>query len=72
MCVIAPPYLADTRPHADAADLLARFGVEARDAARARAAESRRLGNHIHFCRWREVERLIAALGEGSGGATLH
>jgi hypothetical protein len=69
---LAAPYLAATRPHRDAADLLQRFGEEAGGVARARAAESRRLGNHIHFCRWREVERLIEALGEGRSGQTLH
>lgn len=70
--VIAAPYLAATHPDRDAADLLARFGQEAGGVARARAAESRRLGNHIHFCRWREVERLIEALGENPGGQTVH
>jgi hypothetical protein len=70
--VIAAPYLAATRPHRDAVDLLQRFGEEAGGVARARAAESRRLGNHIHFCRWREVERLIEALGEDCSGQTVH
>jgi hypothetical protein len=69
---VLTPYLAATRPHADASDLLARFGADAPAVAHARAAESRRLGNHIHFCRWREVARLLAAMGEAPGGATLH
>ena len=66
------PYLAGTRPHADAADLLATFGAHAGDEAQARAERSRQLGNHLHFCRWREVARLIEALGAGRGAATLH
>ncbi len=68
----ASPYLAATRPHADAVDLLGRFGMEAPSVAKARAEESRRVGNHIHFCRWREVARLLAALGDERGSATLH
>lgn len=66
------PYLAATRPDADAAELIARFGGLAAAEARTRAAHSRRVGNHLHFCRWREVGRLIAALGAARGGATLH
>lgn len=66
------PYLAETRPHHDAADLLAAFGAEAWREAKARADQSRRIGNHLHFCRWREVARLIETLGEGRGAATLH
>ena len=68
----ASPYLADTRPHADAFDLLSSHGRDAGGEARARADRSRRVGNHLHFCRWREVARLIAAMGEARGGATLH
>lgn len=66
------PYLAAARPDTDAADLLARFGARAAAEARARAEHSRKQGNHIHFCRWREVGRLIATLREDRGGATLH
>ncbi len=70
--MMTPPYLADTRPDADATDLIAAFGAGAGDEATARAEHSRRVGNHLHFCRWREVGRLLAALDAERGGATLH
>lgn len=66
------PYFADTRPHVDAAALLATFGGAAGVEARTRAAHSRRVGNYLHFCRWREVGRLIADLGSGPDGETVH
>lgn len=66
------PYLADTRPHSDAADLLAAFGALAGEEARARADRSRQIGNHLHFCRWRQVERLIAVLRTGEASGTIH
>lgn len=69
---MTPPFLADTRPHHDATLLLARFGPAAIDEAAARAARSRALGNHIHFCRWREVARLLATLGAPHATETLH
>ena len=68
----APPYLADTRPHHDAALLIACFGAQAGDEAAARAERSRALGNHLHFCRWRQVGRLIAALGAERAMETVH
>lgn len=70
--MISLPYLADTRPHLDAAELLTLFGAEAATEAAARAARSRTLGNHVHFCRWRQVERLIAVLDTGAAAGTVH
>ena len=66
------PYLADTRPHDDAALLLARFGAFAADEAAVRAERSRTLGNHLHFCRWRQVARLLALLGAEHATDTIH
>ena len=38
-----------------------------------RADRSRDLGNVIHFCRWREIERMIDALSATSpADATIH
>lgn len=68
----ASPYLAATRPHCDAADLLVRFGAFAADEAAARADRSRALGNYLHFCRWREVGRLIALLDSTGTTDTVH
>lgn len=56
------PYLADRAAVADAHDLIERFGECAALEAAMRAGRSRDLGNHIHFCRWRQIERLIAVL----------
>jgi hypothetical protein len=55
---------------ADAADLIDRFGDYAASEAALRASRSRDLGNVIHFCRWREVERMIDLLrGKAVSGA---
>lgn len=69
----APVYLADPAAAADAADLIARFGPHAADEAAARADHSRSLGNVIHFCRWRQIGRMIDLLcAPDAGDATLH
>lgn len=72
MISTASPYLAANRPHRDAADLLTMFGVDAAAEAAARAERSRTLGNHLHFCRWREVGRLLALLGTVGATGTVH
>ena len=66
------PYLAHTRPHLDAAELTALFGDAAAQEASARAERSRALGNHLHFCRWRQVERLLATLDTAHATGTVH
>jgi len=55
-----PVYIADRGSAADAAELISRFGDFAASEAARRAAESRSLGNVVHYCRWRQIERLIA------------
>jgi hypothetical protein len=66
-------YLSDASAAADAAELIARFGVHAASEAAVRAGRSRDLGNVVHFCRWREIERLIALMcAPDRAGATLH
>jgi len=57
-----PVYLSDASAAADAAELIARFGIHAASEAAARADRSRDLGNVVHFCRWREIERMIESL----------
>jgi hypothetical protein len=66
------PYIADARAAADAADLIAAFGAAAATEAAARADRSRDLGNHIHFCRWRQIERLIVILAADQATGTVH
>ena len=66
-------YLSDASAAADAAELIARFGIHAASEAAARADRSRDLGNVIHFCRWREIERMIDVLSASSpADATIH
>jgi hypothetical protein len=62
----------DSAAAADAADLMAQFGEYAADEAAARADASRDAGNFIHFCRWRQIERLIVVLAAGRGIHTIH
>lgn len=66
------PYVADRTLLADANDLIARFGGEAGMAAAARADRSRDLGNVVHFCRWRQVERLVVLLTALEPIGTVH
>ena len=36
------------------------------------ADRSRNLGNVIHYCRWRQIQRLIEMLAVEAGEATVH
>jgi hypothetical protein len=68
-----PVYLPDASAAADAAELIDRFGEFAAGEAAARANRSRGLGNIVHFCRWRQIERMIALLSDTDrGDATVH
>ena len=66
------PYLADRVALRDAATLIAAFGDSAAIEAAARAARSRDLGNHLHFCHWRQIERLIDLLALPAAPGTVH
>ena len=66
------PYVADRALVADATDLIDLFGGEAAIEAAARADRSRDLGNVVHFCRWRQIERLVALLSEDEASGTVH
>ena len=65
-------YLSDRSAATDAADLMTRFGDYAASEAAARADRSREVGNVLHFCRWRQIERLILLLAEGGQAQTIH
>ncbi|WP_183985608.1 hypothetical protein [Sphingomonas jinjuensis] len=65
-------YLADAHQVSEAMDLIASFGDHAALEASARAGRSRDLGNHIHFCRWRQTERLIDVLRSSGAIGTVH
>jgi hypothetical protein len=66
------PFFADPASVSDAAELIRRFGEEAGSEAAARADHSRDLGNHVHFCRWRQIERLIVLLSVRHAVGTIH
>jgi len=65
-------HIPDGSAATDAADLISRFGELAAGEAAARADLSRQAGNLIHFCRWRQIERLIELLAAGRGVHTIH
>ena len=66
------PYLGDRKSFDDAAELIASFGANAGYEAASRADRSRDLGNHIHFCRWRQIERLIVLMSTQRSIGTVH
>jgi len=66
------PWVGDRSEVADATTLIAAFGEEAAFEAAARADRSRDLGNHIHFCRWRQIERLIVLMSADGAPGTVH
>lgn len=66
------PYLADRRSLTDAEALIASFGAGAAREATLRAGRSRELGNHLHFCRWRQIARLIPHLTDATPPTRLH
>ena len=66
------PYLGSTREVADATDLIRTFGEQAGYEAAARADRSRDLGNHLHFCKWRQIERLVVLMSIPRAVGTIH
>lgn len=66
------PYLADRKSYDDAAELMSLFGDDAGYEAAARADRSLDQGNHIHFCHWRQIERLIVLLAYEQPLGTIH
>ncbi|MBN8808508.1 MAG: hypothetical protein J0I47_09810 [Sphingomonas sp.] len=65
-------FLADRMSVQAAEELIASFGDHAELEAAARADKSRNLGNHIHFCRWRQIERLIGVMAADRAVGTVH
>ncbi|EXS70404.1 hypothetical protein [Sphingobium sp. Ant17] len=66
------PYLSGRKSYEDATELMAIFGADAGYEAAARADRSLDLGNHIHFCHWRQIERLIVLLAHDRPLGTIH
>ncbi|HEX5535820.1 MAG TPA: hypothetical protein VFX27_01405 [Sphingobium sp.] len=66
------PFLGGRRSFDDAAELIQLFGTGACQEAASRADQSRDRGNHLHFCRWRQAERLILLLSIERSIGTVH
>ncbi|QLC20972.1 hypothetical protein HFP51_01480 [Parasphingopyxis sp. CP4] len=67
-----PFYLDDPDAVNDAAELMAEYGVMAAAEASARANRSRDKGNIIHFCRWRQIVRLVEWMEDAEAERTVH
>ncbi len=65
-------HIPDAAAAREAADLIERFGDFAADEAASRACRSRELGNVVHYCRWRQIQRFIEHLGSAGPEVTRH
>ncbi|MET0360474.1 MAG: hypothetical protein ABW048_01855 [Sphingobium sp.] len=66
------PILPNRKSYEDARALIEHFGDGAGMEAANRADASRDVGNHIHFCHWRQIERMIVLLGVEAALGTVH
>jgi len=66
------PILADRRSYDDAAMLIETYGDHAGIEAALRADKSRERGNHIHFCHWRQIERMVVLLSVDQAIGIVH
>ena len=62
----------ETRDVVEAETLIDRLGHAAGLEAADRAKASRNIGNHLHYCRWRQIERLIIMLSVETTLGTVH
>ena len=65
-------HVPDRSALADASDLIDRFGDFAGSEAKLRADRSRELGNFVHFCRWRQIGRMIDMLRDSTVSGAIH
>lgn len=66
------PVFIDSTHYSDAELLISNYGDEAGLEAANRADKSRSLGNHLHYCKWRQVERLCVLLSIDQSIGTVH
>lgn len=66
------PYLSDPSEVAAALAMIERHGDDAGFAASAEADHYRDIGNHLKFCRWRQIERLIVLMSARAAPGTVH
>jgi hypothetical protein len=65
-------YVVDRAAFMGATELIARYGAFAGEEASSRADRSRSLGNIVHFCHWRQIERAIEMLRGGAVTGSIH
>jgi hypothetical protein len=65
-------HFADRAAFGDAVELIERLGDFACSEAARRASENRELGNVVHFCRWRQIERMIEMLRDDEVTGAVH
>ena len=66
------PLYVESRDVVEAEALIDQFGKTAGLEAADRAEASRNVGNHLHYCRWRQIERLIIMLSIETTLGTIH
>jgi hypothetical protein len=66
------PLYVEPRDVTEAQKLITHFGREAGLEAADRAEASRNLGNHLQYCRWRQIERLVIMLSLETSIGTIH
>ncbi len=66
------PIFIDSTHYSDAELLISNYGEEAGLEAANRADKSRSVGNHLHYCKWRQVERLCIILSIDQSIGTVH
>jgi len=66
------PVFIDSTHYSAAELLITNYGEEAGLEAANRADKSRALGNHLHYCKWRQVERLCILLSIDQTIGTVH
>ncbi|NVD29358.1 hypothetical protein HUO14_15780 [Parasphingorhabdus flavimaris] len=66
------PVFIDSTHYNDAETLISNYGEEAGLEAANRADKSRSVGNHLHYCKWRQVERLCVLLSIDQSIGTVH
>jgi len=69
---IYTPLVTDRAAYEGACRLIDRFGAQAGIEAADRAESARVIGNHLHFCHWRQIERLIVLLSVNQCIGTVH
>jgi len=66
------PFIASRAALSDACQLIDTFGEDAGFEAALRAERARDHGNVVHFCHWRQIERVIVTLASEAPVGTVH